>query len=309
MKQQQNNLGLTKPIKTRTVLKSYKADENLTLDLLAKEYGMEDNIEKFIELLRKAVGNENFADLQRINAKRLKKGKGSPVVLDDLKEDTKVKARIIKDIKSQANAIDNTSKEEKTMTNIEKLTTELHNLNIQIQITDEQFQTVMALLNDALQNAEAIREEIRLKQEELIAVESEATNYQAEKENHERELADLLDKKASLEEEVKLLSHTFIITPKFRGKVKEGRNYVSTVESVQGVEVKREVIPETNWLTKPSIEAMVAAGYDSYNEFIEAFAFVQLVLSYKLQNKPYELICNNQKIQKLIDFEWERSGS
>ena len=291
MKQQQNNLGLTKPIKTRTVLKSYKADENLTLDLLAKEYGMEDNMEKFIELLHKAVGNENFADLQRINAKRLKKGKGSPVVLDDLKEDTKVKARIIKDIKSQANAIDNneTSKEEKTMT-IEQITAEISNLNIQIQITDEQFQTVMALLNDALQNAEAIREEIRLKQEELIAVESEAPNYQAEKENHERELADLLDKKASLEEEVKLLSHTFIITPKFRGKVKEGRNYVSTVESVQGVEVKQEVIPETNWLTKPSIEAMVAAGYDSYNEFIEAFAFVQLVLNYKLQNKPYELI-------------------
>lgn len=314
------NFGLIKPIKTRTVLKNFKNDEGQTFETLAKEYGMENNISRFIELLHKAVGNENFSDMEKINARRLKKGK-SPVILNDMKEENPMKARIIEDLKEKAKttttseeiATETANKEETTMERTpEKIKEELTNLESIIKYTASMRDTMQVLLDSAIKAVDdqriivkELEEKFNAEQNKLIDLESEVNDDNVQLSAHEKELADLYDQKEELEQELKSMTVVYLLAPKIQGKIKEGRNYVSTVDTVQNINVKCEAIMDTDWVSKPSLEEMVAVGYDSYTEYMEAFAFVQLVMSYKLNNKPFELVCNNKKVLALIDYEWE----
>lgn len=319
------NFGLSKPLKTRTVLKNFKADENLTFEALAEDYGMVEQMDKFLELLHKTVGNDNFSDMERINAKRLKRGKGCPVIID-MKENDTMKAKIITDLKSKAQTVvttteTKTNEEEKTMKENnndrtkEMIQSDLANIEELIKLTISQRDTVQALLDDITNQVceqkalvDKLSNELETAKQTLVGIESEMTDNTAQLNSFEDELTDLFARKKSLEEELVAKEKVYLLAPGMKGgKLSPNKTYISTTEKRQGVKFVR--IPSEDWAFNwPTNELMAKAakyGYTDFNRLFEDIEFAQLVIYYRLNNKPFELIADhNPSVLAIIEDEY-----
>ena len=327
-----NNNGLSKPLKTRTVLKNFKNDESQTFETLAQEYGMAENFEKFMELLHKVVGNENFSDMERINSKRIKKGKVNPIInkednimkariIDNSQKNNNIKTVIINDLQEKAKVIstqNDNNKEENTMERtIEMIREALENTNNLMDLVISQRDTALALLDDAYVSVAKQKEvvaEIRIKldeaEKELIALESEVTDNQAEVSARETELQELQEKKAALEEELRSKETVILFAPGKGGKIAQNMHYVSTYER-QGVTLEK--IPSSEWAFNWSMDQLqekaAKYGYTDFNRLYQDMEFAQLVIYYRLNNKPFELVADhNPSVLAIIEDEWEKTG-
>lgn len=332
-----NNNGLSKPLKTRTVLKNFKNDESQTFETLAQEYGMAENFEKFMELLHKVVGNENFSDMERINSKRIKKGKANPIInkedhimkariINSVNENTGMKTRIINDLQAKAemiaaeiaaenaNTVEVVAKKERTL---EVIKEEI--LNVEKRINDTILQR-----NDASKQLEVLNEIIT--QHELTITKlykeiddtkkmikkfsSQVDEQKAKVETCENQISKLNDEKAALEEELRSKETVILFAPGKGGKIAQNMHYVSTYER-QGVTLEK--IPSSGWAFNWSMDQLqekaAKYGYTDFNRLYQDMEFAQLVIYYRLNNKPFELVADhNPSVLAIIEDEWEKTG-
>jgi protein-tyrosine-phosphatase len=289
------------------VLKNFKADESLTLEGLAEDYGMKENIARFLELLHKAVGKENFSDMEKIDARRRKRSKEDNAVISrDVQAKVEEITTKIVDMKEE------TTMKERT---VEIIKEEIVNIDSIITLTVSQRDTLTALIEDFTSEVkkqekviEKLKKEFEAAQNKYEEIKNELTNNVNESEACEKELSALYIKKASLEEELKAKEIVYLFAPGKGGLISKNKHYVSTYER-QGVILER--IPSQDWAFNWSMdqfqEKAIKYGYTDFNKLIQDVEFAQLVIYYKLNNKPFELIADhNPNVLAIINDEWER---
>lgn len=288
---------MNRPIKNRTIMKQFKNDGNLTLALMAESYGMPED--EFIEAIKKVCGKENFADLQKLNNKRLKAGKGRPEIIEQ--EDETMKARVRKDLKEQKANIQEvigreTAKEEIAMTkenNIEKLQERLQVVSTIISTVDGQLEALNAM-------QEATRTELAELEEQLNSLRLEEAGRATEIQEKQVELENAKAEQVQLQEKIDSLTMVILIAPRYKGGKNSKTIRMVSTKMREGVEVEK--VPQEEWVSNPTWEALVNSGHKDRDLFEEDFQFVQLVLKYQLAGKKFELRCN-ETIKNMIRFE------
>lgn len=292
---------MNRPIlKNRTIMKQFKNDASMTLDIMAENYGMP--LDEFLENVKRVCGRENFADLQKLNNKRLKAGKGKPIIINPEEEDEEMKAMIREDLKRQkeeriANTKIKSTKEDKPMEkNVEKLQERLEVVTTIVSSIDSQLVTLNAI-------QEATQIELAELEQKVNTLKQEQAERSIEIQKKMSELENTKAEQAQLQKELDCLTKVILIAPKYWGKLPNNRKMISSVARGNDSEgVKVEKVPKEEWLSQPSIEKMMVSGYDSLEKYLEAFEFVQLVLKYQLDGKPYELKAQ-EKIVEMIKAE------
>jgi phosphopantetheine adenylyltransferase len=288
----------TRVIKNRTIMKQFKNDSNLTLTKMAENYGMSE--EEFLEAIKRVCGKENFSQLQRINAKRIKAGKGKPEIIKD--EDEAMKATVGKELIAQKESIkqqmatvnNDTPKEDSNMEkNVEKLQERLQEVNAiistitgQIEANTAIYESITAELADLEQRVNSLRLEEAEKSVEIQEKQAQLDNAKAEV--------------IQIQNEIDALTKVILIAPRYKGgKVSKTLRMVST-KGREGIEVEK--VPKEEWISKPTWDAFVNSGHKDRDSFEEDFEFVQLVLKYQVEGKKFELRANDT-IKSMINFE------
>lgn len=286
-------------LKTRTIMNRFKKDGNLTLNLMAESYGMEEA--EFLEVVKKVVGKENFTDLLKLNTKRLKAGKGKPVIISD-EEDDDMKARVRQDIIKQKERVQGQAmtKSKSETSKEENNTNEVNNL--------EKLQERLTAVDAIIKSVEGQIDILSIEQEEtkqriadtlqaLSELRTEEAEQDVTMQEKFSELEEVMEEKRQLKEKIDKLTVTILIAPGYAGLLSKKRKAVSTCPR-EGVEVER--IPKEEWITgEPTLEKMINSGFDSLGKFMEAYEFVQLVLKYQATDKHYELRCS-ERIKEMI---------
>ena len=288
---------MNRPIlKTRTILNQFKRNEKMTLELMAVKYGME--YADFLDQVKKVVGRENFSDMESLNAKRLKAGKGKPAIIAT-EEDTIMKARLRNNLLEQKASIQSitipeTAKEENEMSsNIKKLqdkmqavTTIISTVSGQLKDLNAKHETTRTLLSEVEQKLNSLRLEEVEQELEIQEKNAELENAKAEK--------------AQLQSELDKLTLVVLIAPRYKGGSRSKEMKMVSTKGRDGIEEQR--VPKEEWISKPTWEAFVNSGHRERELFEEDFEFVQLVLKYQCEGKKFVLRAN-ETIRKMIAFE------
>ena len=99
-----------------------------------------------------------------------------------------------------------------------------------------------------------------------------------------------------VEEKIKELKEKtiYLVAPWFSGTFPEYGSFFSTVE-MEGVNV---VEPTED--IEPNFKDMVSAGFDLVSEYMKALAFISLVQEYFLEEKTYNVLNTDPRVQKLL---------
>lgn len=291
---------MNRPIlKNRTIMKQFKNDGNLTLDLMAENYGME--YEEFMEQVKKVVGRENFSDLQKLNSKRVKAGKGKPVITSTSKgEDDEMKARVRKDLLEQkenaqtAEATKPETKKEETMAN------SIETLQNKLQVVSTLISTVEGEISALNGLQMATKAQIVELQQELSKLKTEETEQAVSLQEKEAQLENAKAEKEQPQNELDKLTIVVLIAPRYKGGSRSKEMKMISTKGRDGIEEQK--VPKEEWISKPTWEAFVNSGHRERELFEEDFEFVQLVLKYQLDGKKFELKAN-ENIKNMIRFE------
>ncbi|MBR0491003.1 MAG: hypothetical protein IJJ82_03030 [Clostridia bacterium] len=294
-------------LKTKTIMNQFKRNGDLTLAAMADNYGMPE--EEFLEAIKGVVGKENYSDLQRMNSKRLKAGKGKPAITTE-EDDDEMKARVRKDLLEKKEAmvredLQERSETEKSQKIKEDTPKELNNVE-KLQEKMQNVTTIISTITEQLEDLNSSRENIRCQIEELTSkVNSLRLDEALQDEEYREKQAELENAKeeqTQLQKELDSLTKVILIAPQYGGKIPTSRTVISIMSRGKNSEIIVERVPKEEWMSQPSIDKMMEAGYDSLEKYLEAFEFVQLVLKYQILGKKYELRCP-EKITNMIKAE------
>lgn len=287
---------MNRPIlKNRTIMKQFKNDSRLTLALMAENYGMPED--EFLEAIKKVCGKENFADLQKLNQKRIKAGKGRPEIIEQ--EDETMKARIKKDLLEQKENVKvtvKTAKEENTMTKentVEKLQERLQIVSGIISTVEGEVEALNAL-------QEATKIQITELEQQLAELKAEEADQAVSLQEKQAELENAHAERTQLQAELDSLTMVILIAPRYKGgKISKTIKMISSKGRDGIIEEK---VPQEEWVSKPTWESFVNSGHKERECYEEDFEFVQLVLKYQCEGKKFELRAN-ETIKNMIRFE------
>lgn len=287
---------MNRPIlKNRTIMKQFKNDSRLTLALMAENYGMPED--EFLEAIKKVCGKENFADLQKLNQKRIKAGKGRPEIIEQ--EDETMKARIKKDLleqKANVKVTVKTSKEENTMAKentVEKLQERLQIVSGIISTVEGEVEALNAL-------QEATKIQITELEQQLAELRAEEADQAVSLQEKQAELENAHAERTQLQAELESLTMVILIAPRYKGGNHKTNLQMISTKGRDGI--KEEKVPQEEWVSKPTWESFVNSGHKDRECFEEDFEFVQLVLKYQCEGKKFELKANDN-VKNMIRFE------
>lgn len=276
-------------------MKQFKNDSRLTLALMAENYGMPED--EFLEAIKKVCGKENFADLQKLNQKRIKAGKGRPEIIEQ--EDETMKARIKKDLLEQKENVKvtvKTAKEENTMTKentVEKLQERLQIVSGIISTVEGEVEALNAL-------QEATKIQITELEQQLAELKAEEADQAVSLQEKQAELENAHAERTQLQAELDSLTMVILIAPRYKGgKISKTIKMISSKGRDGIIEEK---VPQEEWVSKPTWESFVNSGHKERECYEEDFEFVQLVLKYQCEGKKFELRAN-ETIKNMIRFE------
>ncbi len=275
-------------LKTKTIMNQFKRNGDLTLATMADNYGMPE--EEFLVAIKKVVGKENFSDLEKLNYKRLKAGKGKPVVTSK-GDDDEVKAMVRKDLLEQK---ENNAQTEETETN------KVETLQKKLQITN----TLISTIEGELQALNGLQMDTRLKieeiQKQITKLKAEEAEQAVTLQEKEGKLENAKAEKDQLQSELDKLTKVILIAPRYKGG--SHSKDIKMISSKGRDGIKEQKVPKEEWISKPTWEAFVNSQHRERELFEEDFEFVQLVLKYQLEGKKFELKAN-EAVRKMIAFE------
>lgn len=275
-------------LKTKTIMNQFKRNGDLTLATMADNYGMPE--EEFLVAIKKVVGKENFSDLEKLNYKRLKAGKGKPVVTSK-GDDDEVKAMVRKDLLEQK---ENNAQTEETETN------KVETLQKKLQITNTLISTIEGELQALNGLQMATKAQIVELQQELSKLKAEETEQAVSLQEKEAQLENAKAEKEQLQNELDKLTIVVLIAPRYKGGSRSKEMKMVSTKGRDGIEEQR--VPKEEWISKPTWEAFVNSQHRERELFEEDFEFVQLVLKYQLEGKKFELKAN-ETLRRMIAFE------
>jgi chromosome segregation ATPase len=280
----------SKPMKCGTIMNRYKKNGKLTLEDMAEEYGME--FQEFLEKTEKVVGRENFASLQNLDAKRVKRSKKNSA-----KTSTKTK-----DETKNEEPKKTVQPEKPTEKKSNKNSDNLADLQVKKDSILTQIESIKATADMSSELLRETKDEITTKEKELEELKGKATKLEEKILKANTKLQDYSKELEGIEAQISDLTEVYLLAPGFKGKLPTHGKIISNDQRREGVVV--EAVAENEYVPA-SLEAMEKAGFDSLAKYKVAHSFVQLVAKYITNEIKYKLLNNSTQVEELIKIELE----